>query len=276
MGVTKGDENELSSEKSNQDIIRQMSINMELMQKELAEFKKDKNVQNFSTGSSGLTSEQMAQLVAAVVKASKTQPDAILSATDFVNERDIDKDDWDEDGVIFCGYSNGYFIADDKRNGFPVRTPYGNVIVLMFQGFTKTRDNNGKEVLNTFCAYLSKSKKEQQWLRDHSFFGIKFFESAKEALSQNAERAQKLTRFINVVMGMTQDAIITNCKAYKVNISEDMRAMRVGLANKMLDAVEEKEGGSIEYNATKKLITETYAEDDLFIGGGKLHKSVKK
>lgn len=264
MSLEEGNVKDLSSEKSNEDTIKELNISMDLMRKELADFKKGNNFQNHAVAPTGLNGDQMAVLIASVVKAVKTQPDAILLADSFVNEKDIDPDDLDEKGVLFCAWSTGYFIADDKRQGFPVRTPFGNVLHFKFMGQTKTRDDNGKVVLNTYSAYLSQSKKEQKWLREHGFFSIKFFETAKEALSADTQLAQKLARYVSTVMGMDQDKVLINCKSYGVPIGDDMRVMRVSLAKKMLEATESKQG-DMQITATHERLKSTY-EDDIFLG----------
>lgn len=239
MSIEKGN---VEDKKNNENVIdnKELLAQMQLMQRELERLKSEKLPQQYSAPS-GMDGKQFSELLSMVAKSAKEQPDSQrLNSKTFVDERDIDKDDFDKDGQIFCAYSTGYLIVDDYRQGFPVRTPFNNDIFFKFQGQSKSRDSKGKEVLNTYCAYMSRSKKEQQWLREHRYFGIKFFESATEAMSTDAIRAQKLARFIDSVMSMDQHQVILACKSYNVPVSENMRSMRVILATKMLEKTEEQ------------------------------------
>lgn len=262
MGLETGTEGEDKNSQPNKenDALATMAANMELMKQELQSLK-EKNLPQQISAPGGMSGEQFAELLATVVKATKEKPDdQKLTVKTFVDERDIDKDDFDEKGVIFCAYSTGYLIVDDVRQGFPVSTPFGNAIFFKYEGKTESRDGKGKVVLNTFCVYQSRSKKEQEWLRGHRYFGIKFFESAKEALSTDAERAQKLVRFIDSVMSLSQDQAVIQCKAYGVPISSDMRTMRISLASRMLDKIEQG-----EKTASVRAVEE-FNEERLFLG----------
>ena len=250
MAVEKGTEEETNSEKSSD--MKELMLKMELMQKQLDDYQKQGKPRDY-TAPAGMDPQQFESLLSAVVKASKEKPDdQKLSVKKFVDERDIDPDDFDKDGVLYCAYSTGYFIVDDVRQGFPVSTPFGNIIEFKFQGQNKTRDSRGKEVLNTFCSYLSRSKKEQQWLEEHRYFGIKFFKSATEAMSTDVVHAQKLAAFVDRVMSMDQNQVVLACQSYKVPISENMRTMRVLLASKMLDATEDV-GQQVSQRALREL-----------------------
>lgn len=242
---------------------KELVAQMELMRRELDKLREDKRPQQY-TAPAGMSPAQFTELIGAVSKAAKEQPDSKrLNVKTFVDERDIDKDDFDKDGQIFCAYSTGYLIVDDVRQGFPVPTPFGNEIFFKFQGQNKTRDSKGKEVINTYCAYMSRSKKEQEWLRGHRYFGIKFFESATEAMSTDAIRAQKLARYIDSVMSMDQHQVVLACKSYSVPISENMRSMRVILASRMLEKNEEQ-GMSSSQKALQEL-----SEEHLFLADPK-------
>lgn len=257
MALEKGNEDEIKKDElSDKEVLKQFQLNMQMMQRELDNLKKTPNV---AAAPGGMSDEQFKQFMKVVAEGKDAPDTKRLTVKTFVEERDIDPADYDERGVLFCAYSTGYLIVDDVRQGFPVPTPFGNAIMFMFTGQNKTRDNQGNMVLNTFCSYQSKSKKEQKWLREHRYFGIKFFESAKEALSTDAIRAQKLLRYVDVVMSMDQHQIVQNCKAYGVGISEDMRVMRIQLANKMLDKVDGKEDHThqiLKNNLEEKLFLE--------------------
>lgn len=259
MPLTKGDAQDLSNDKQGNDEFKKMQRQLEAMNIELINMKAEKaNVA--PTSYSGMSEKQLVELISAVSKASKERPDEDkLNMVGFVDEKNIDPDDYDEVGVMFCTYGMGYVIVDDVRQGYAVQTPYKNKIFFMFEGMTKTRDDRGREVLNNFSVYRSHSKKEQKWLREHKFFNSRFFETVAEAMKTNVDRAQKLVRFINIAMGMEQDSMVKNCRHYNVPLTNDTRGMRIALANKMLDAVEDP-----SKVVTSNIVKEKY-EEELFL-----------
>lgn len=264
MSLEKGNEEDLKKNETPVSL-EEMKIQFELMQREIAALRNQGAPQQagLANVAPGMNPEQFKMLIAEVVKAAKEQPENQnrLTVQTFVEERDIDPTDFDSKGVLFCAYSTGYLIVDDVRQGFPVGTPYGNAIFFLFNGQTITRDSDGNQVLNTFCTYLSKSKKEQEWLKNHRYFGIKFFESAKEALSTDAVRAQKLMKYVDSLMSQDAPSIVTQCRQYEVPISEDMRTMRILLANRMLDAVEGQKESVTSKILAQKLEEELFMND---------------
>lgn len=240
------------------DETKELRLMLEMMQKELADLKASKVTNLPSQG--GLNPTQFAELLRETIKSAKQKPDPNISAYNYVNEEEIDKEDIDEVGTLFCSYGTGYLIVDDLREGLPVLPPFKKPISLVFQGMNKTRDEHGKEVLNTFCAYTSHSKKEAEWLRKHKLFGIRFFESATEAISKDASKAQKLVKFISGVMNMDQSQVVSACRQYGVGINRDIHSMRIALAYKMMEESDKRVGESytkiLEENKEQELFKE--------------------
>ncbi len=259
MGLEKGNESDLNKDKNAiaPDDAAALKIQLDLMQRELAQMRAGNNPQQFSAPG-GMSPDQFTQLIKAVKDAERPEQNKLTVKT-FIDEKDIDPKDFDAKGVNFCACSTGYLIVDDVRQGFPVPTPFGNAIFFKFNGQVVSRDMEGKQVLNTFCSYESKSKKEQEWLRSHRYFGLKFFESAKEALSVDAMRAQKLMKYVDNLMSQDSYSIVAQAKQYNVPISEDVRTMRFLLANKMLDATE-----GVQESATTRILKEKL-EEELFM-----------
>lgn len=201
--------------------------------------------------------EQFAMLVAEIAKAVKTRPEAeSLTVSKFVEERDIDPKDYDREGVRFSAFGTGWYIVDDLRNGFPVSTPFKNMLVFAYTGTKRgNRDERGKEELSTFCTFVSHSKMEQKWLREHRHYGVKFFESATAALSVNAERSQAFARCVDSLAAQDQNQVMAQCQSYGVPISTNMRDMRLALAEKMVEKMFEARKAS-----TEKMLTESFEE----------------
>lgn len=193
---------------------------------------------------SGFTAEQFTELIRAVTKAAKEKPDSELDdIRQYIRAEDIDHDDYDPEGVRFCAYNTGYVIVDDVRSGRPVFTPYKNKIFFVYQA-TKRIKGGKYEELTTFSSYVSHSKKEQAWLREHSYYGILFFENARAAMNIDAKKAHRLAKFINMLNNMGQHQIVQYCRQYGVPINDSLKEMRIQVAYKMADLEQDKENES--------------------------------
>jgi len=105
MALEKGNEEEIKNEAvSDKEMLKQFQLNMELMQREMAALKKDKEIA-VSALPGGMSEAQFQQFMK-VVAEGKDAPDAKrLTVKTFVEERDIDPLDYDENGKLFCAYS---------------------------------------------------------------------------------------------------------------------------------------------------------------------------
>lgn len=235
---------------------------IDLMKIEFANELKSLKEQNkpLAAPTGGLDANQFRELIETVVKSVKEKPDdQKYGSTTYTDEKDIDPDDFDDVGVMFSALSTGYVVVDDKRKGKSIQTPFRNVILFGFNAMIKTRDSRGKEVLNTFCSYTSHSKTEQQWLRGHTYFGIKFFESHIEALNANAAKAQKISHFIDIVGGYDNSQLMQLCKQHNVSIGNDPHKMRTNLAMAMYEKATD-----IQEQGVKKMLKEK-EEESIFL-----------
>lgn len=254
MALSEGNENENKKE-LNQAPPEQLINLIAEMQKKIDSLEQ-KNQPALQAG--GLAPDQFAQLVSAISKSIIQRPEAdSLKAGSFVQARDIDPNDFDKQGVRFSAFGTGYYIVDDKRNGFSVQTPFGNVLAFTYSGSRRNINAEGKVELATFSTYVSHSKIEQEWLRNHHLFGIKFFESASVALSANAERAQMISRFIDSLAAQDQHQVLGQCQTYGIPIGTDMRAMRLALAEKMVD-----NALNARSEATKRTLQENFEQTE--------------
>lgn len=189
-----------------------------------------------------MSQQQMIEAFAAAIRLN-TKGDEMVSPYHYIRPEDIDKDDFDKDGILFHSYSAGYLIVDDKRNGHSVKTPYGNQIMFIHQGTKKTRDASGKfDVVNLYASYRSHSKKEIQWLRDHTLYGLMFHEDASLALNADVVMAQRLMKHVTAIESMDASAFHRACEENKVPATADIKAMKMALAYKVAQReVEEEE-----------------------------------
>lgn len=149
---------------------------------------------------------------------------------------DIPIEDFDEKGITFCAPFLGYAIADDRRMGHRVLLPYNKECILfLYQGETRRRQNSKEESLSVFSTYTSQSRKEQDWLRKHTFFNTMFYESTAGAKSFDVIKAQKLSRIMTMVSNFELPSLIARCKEYNVPINVDKDLMRPMLSMAMAD-----------------------------------------
>lgn len=148
-----------------------------------------------------------------------------------IREEDIDKDDYlsIEDAVSFFCPKSGYAIADDRRYNQDVRTPYGQVI--WFESAGEEIVNAGKNlVYNVISQYVSRSKKEVEWLRNHTYFNIFFFETSKEALDMSHEVYDVLFKKMKALDGLEPYDIIQKMKSVGMDPSKDVQQNKKKLA----------------------------------------------
>lgn len=181
-----------------------------------------------------------------------------------IREEDIPKDDYDEAGITFCAPFTGYVVTDDYRMGHRVILPYNKEsIFFKYQGSRRFQTGKHQELM-AFSTYTSRSKKEQDWLRRHTFFNTMFYESTRGAANFDVIKAQKIARIMTAISKFDLNQIVQRCKEYDIAISQDMDVMRTNLAFKMA----ERELDS-ERNATQVRLAEIEKEKALLMAGKK-------
>lgn len=178
-----------------------------------------------------------------------------------IQEEDIPLEDIDEKGITFCAPFLGYAITDDRRKGFRVLLPYNKEVIFFgYQGETRRFSTGKEEVLSVFSTYTSKSKKEQEWLRNHTFFNTMFYESTEGAKNFDIIKAQKLSRIMTAVSHFELPALIARCKEYGIPINKDKDIMRPMLAMKMAEIELQS-----EQNSTQRRLVELEQEKELLM-----------
>lgn len=231
-----GDENEKKPSMNNES---KPDIDQTLLQNTIRELtERLSKIESKNNSGGGFDVDALAK---AIRDGNKTEIDKFGTGK-FVRPEDIDKSDYMEVGVDFFGYSVGYVIVDDKRMGHDVSTPFNNVIKFNYQASVRIK-NGRNEDINNFSSYTSHSKKEVEWLREHSFYGVVFFEKTSQALNTDGFKAQKLVRHITTINNWDQHTVIQRCKERKVAITGDLKEMRIALAQILAeeDMVAEKQ-----------------------------------
>ena len=129
----------------------------------------------------------------------------------------------------------------------------------MFKYQSTRRYQQGKyEAISPFSTYTSHSKKEIEWLRASSKYGIYYYENSNGVASSDLRKIQKLSRIMTILAGFETIDLIKRAKEYGVAYTEDPRDMRLELAHRMvekeLESEREKTQAVLDQNFKERLI----------------------
>ena len=210
----------------------------EELQKEIKELKEQKQV----TPNPG--NVDMAKLMTELVEGLKDKPDSEKygGKNAYVDQSHIDPDDIldKEDEVTFFCYRTRYLIVDDKRQGLPVQTPFKNEIWFKYSSTRQRQVGKEIELLN-LSTYACKSKKEKEWLLEHTLYGSMFFTSIDSNSAPDSRKAAKLVKYMTSLMNMGQSDVVSMAKQHGIPMMEKVHEMRLAIANKLADQEVEKE-----------------------------------
>jgi hypothetical protein len=240
----KGNQNEKEQQNAGNDQVMNL---VKQLQQEIAALKSTN--QPISAPTNGLGIDDITK----IIQASVNTRDRDLNYEAGIKEEDIPVDDFIEPGVRFCAPFVGYVIVDDRRKGHRVLLPYNKPSIFFEYGATRRIQQGKYEAVAPYSVYTSKSKKEIQWLRDHSHYNIFFYESSTAAVGADVIRMQKTARVMTVLQHYTLHDLIKRCREYNVAPSEDPASMRSQLVQVMVD-VEIKS----EQSATERILSETH------------------
>jgi len=142
-------------------------------------------------------------------------------------------DDYVEEPVIFFGFTCGLGIWGDKVMGKETLPPNGPIqfkLIVRSKRFT----HKGVQVVSV-SHFASHSKREIEYLRNHSKFGIQFFENKEDVKSMDYNLATKLAESSNIVNSLSDIQMIARCKSEGINISNDPKLMRMELTKRLAD-----------------------------------------
>lgn len=233
--MKQGEEAENGQKNEQQNLGQEQMMNIiTQMKEELAELRKTNSVQAIPVQQSG-SSDDTAKIVEAAVRAALNSKDRDIDYAAGIDEAQIPEGDFDEIGARFASPFTGYLIVDDKRKGMRVKLPY-NKESIFFEYAAARRMRQGRyEAIAPYSVYTSKSKKEIEWLRSHSHYGIFFYESATQAVGADVMKMQKLAKTMTQLQNYELIDLIRACRSYDIATGEDPAAMRAALAYAIVD-----------------------------------------
>jgi hypothetical protein len=148
----------------------------------------------------------------------------------------IPKDDVMDTPVTYYAPLNGYVISGDIRNGIPVKLPWGKKSIF-FDHYDSRIIQQGKyNEIAPLAIYRTRSKKEVEFLDNHSFNGIIFHKGAPKLKdSLEAARAARLSEILINLKALDLHELFHRCNVERIGVNDDNEAMRSALALKLLD-----------------------------------------
>ena len=175
----------------------------------------------------------------------------------------IDVDDYLETPATFFSYSFTFTLFGDKRFNRDIKTPYNKPIRFKhtFRTTRKGTSRYDKTTLSLCTAHIY-SKKELEWLRSHTLYGIKFYENIGDVEKVDVRLANKMVSVNNMLNSMTQHEVISKAKNEGIsmidNIDEVRKTLTVKMAQKELAAYKQRAKEN-----TQSMMTPTELEEEV-------------
>jgi len=164
---------------------------------------------------------------------------ASLQARETKAIEEVDEDEYDliEDyletpAVFFC-FSDKFNIHADIRKGRESLPPLDFIKFKPLYRYHKKHAKGVDVVAVSQC--LVRSKAQAAWLREHSYFSIKFFENINDAKSVNTMLAEKMASYTSMVSRLSDLAVIQKAQLLKLHIHADVQQLRKEVIQKMAE-----------------------------------------
>lgn len=182
-----------------------------------------------------------------------------LNKTNPDNNRKFDKakymepepEDLMKEPVVFWSQGFQYVIGDDKKNGRPIPAPLG---VIDFKAVSSVRRQNGKEQnMLILSKHVCQSKKELAFLRNHTMYGIRFFEKSDDVESVDVRYASLIAQHAQGLRNMDAYRVFEQAKNLKLPLTtDDPNTMRIILAQHYAKADVEKSEEAMKASIRKE------------------------
>lgn len=229
MALTEGTEN-TNENKKEPSKIEELVLKL---QQEIADLKLKQSGEPMPQQSTvgGLSADQFQVFMDAVTNTKKKD----LDFEEGVDESQIPVDDFEENGVSFFVPSTGYVMSCDRRKGKIVKLPWGKKTIFFEHEGTKIRNQGKYQELSIISKYTSYSKKEIEWIRNHSMYGVLIYENTNTAMNADMMKVQRMSKVIGSLRAVDHIDLLKMCGAYNVPKSNDPNEMRFHIAHEMVN-----------------------------------------
>lgn len=156
--------------------------------------------------------------------------------------------------AMFFSYDFKYAIYDDVRFGKVVNPPAGKIKFNPIHRDVKKVGGKNAPIYNNMSIAIIYSKKQYEYLRSHSLFGIKFFENVKQASEVNHDESMALVDAYNSISSLSSYQLRNRCLSEGIKIeSSDDGELRKKLAIKIGKEILKRNQEILNRNTTSSL-----------------------
>lgn len=141
------------------------------------------------------------------------------------------QEDWLENPVVFFAFSYQFSIHSDMRRGVEEIPPHG---AIRFKPVIRTKRKKGKETqVISVSSVIVHSKEVVDYLRNHTQYGILFFENVESAMNVDATWAQKMVEAQTSISRLSDVQVISRAQQEGLAVTQSPEDMRRQLVEKM-------------------------------------------
>lgn len=134
------------------------------------------------------------------------------------------EDDWLDVPVVFFAFSFNFSIHGDKKRGIESEPPHGPI---KFKPLIRTKRRSGKETqVVSVSSVKVQSRLVAEYLRNHSQYGIAFYENMESAMNIDSTWAQKMVEAQQSIGKLSDMQVIARAKQEGVSVSQSPERMR--------------------------------------------------
>ncbi len=172
------------------------------------------------------------------------------------------KEDWLEQPVVFFAFSMNFSIHGDKKRGVESLPPHG---AIKFKPLVRTKRKRNRDVqVISVSSIKVNSASEVEYLRNHSQYGIAFFENMTSAMAVDSTWAQKMMEAQQSISRLSDMQIIARIQQEGLSVTQSPEAMRRQLVELTAERAKKQQDqllyGSLKQSSlergTNRVITE--------------------
>jgi len=134
------------------------------------------------------------------------------------------QDDWLEQPVVFFAFSMNFSIHGDRKRGVENLPPHG---AIKFKPLVRTKRKRSRDVqVISVSSIKVNSKLEVDYLRNHSQYGIAFFENMTSAMAVDSTWAQKMMEAQQSITRLSDMQVIARIQQEGLSVTNSPEAMR--------------------------------------------------
>jgi hypothetical protein len=134
------------------------------------------------------------------------------------------QDDWLEQPVVFFAFSMNFSIHGDRKRGVENLPPHG---AIKFKPLVRTKRKRSRDVqVISVSSIKVNSKTEVDYLRNHSQYGIAFFENMTSAMAVDSTWAQKMMEAQQSITRLSDMQVIARVQQEGLSVTNSPEAMR--------------------------------------------------